>query len=213
MTGGAADIDEVKTDFHERTSVSDLVASVDDDDREHDKDGDDDESEEEEEVEEDKEEGEDDVDGNNNDDPASGDVRDSDDSVGADSDGYPADVVREDEMQEVAEEPDPESATETFEVTAYIAMCDSGCTGVTADGTELGNSITDEIGRRIVATDPSVIPLGSTVLITLSNGEQIEAVSRDTGGNINGNRIDLLVGTGEDALEFGRQTLEVEIIE
>lgn len=105
-----------------------------------------------------------------------------------------------------------ETLTQTFEVTSYTAYCDTGCTGVTATDIDVGNTIYHN-GKRIVAVDPSVIPLGSTVMLHLEDGETIEAVAEDTGGDIQGNRIDLLVSSEEEALSFGKQSLEAEIIE
>ena len=96
------------------------------------------------------------------------------------------------------------------EATAYTAYCDTGCTGVTATGIDVSNTIQHE-GRRIIAVDPSVISLGSIVNVK-EGGESFEAVAADTGGNIKGNRVDILVGSVEEAREFGRQTVVVEII-
>jgi 3D (Asp-Asp-Asp) domain-containing protein len=94
--------------------------------------------------------------------------------------------------------------------TAYTAFCDTGCTGVTATGLDVSNTIMHE-GKRIIATDPKVIPLGTNVTLKLADGKQIEAVAADTGGAIDGHRIDLLVGSKSDAVNFGKQKVEVEI--
>lgn len=61
---------------------------------------------------------------------------------------------------------------------------------------------------RTIATDPSVIPTGTHVLI---NGH--EYVAEDTGGAIKGNRIDIFFASHEAALNWGRQTVEVTILE
>lgn len=61
---------------------------------------------------------------------------------------------------------------------------------------------------RTIATDPSVIPTGTHVLI---NGH--EYVAEDTGGAIKGNRIDVFFNTHEAALNWGKQTVEVTILE
>lgn len=95
-------------------------------------------------------------------------------------------------------------------LTAYTAYCDTGCTGQTATGLDVSNTIIHE-GKRIVAVDPDVIPLGSTVSFTLADGTVINAVAADTGGAIVGNRMDLLVGTKDRAWDIGRQSVEVEI--
>ncbi|GGP13522.1 3D domain-containing protein [Oceanobacillus neutriphilus] len=100
----------------------------------------------------------------------------------------------------------------TFEATAYIAFCDTGCTGVTASGYDVSSTIYSPEGLRIVAADPGVLPLGSTVEIN-SGGNTIQAVVMDTGGDINGNRLDLLVGSEAEAREYGRQSVELRVIE
>jgi 3D (Asp-Asp-Asp) domain-containing protein len=94
--------------------------------------------------------------------------------------------------------------------TAYTAFCDTGCTGITATGLDVRNTIIHE-GKRIIATDPNVIPLGTNVTLKLADGRQIEAVAEDTGGAIDGNRIDVLVGSRQEAINFGRQTVEAVI--
>lgn len=61
---------------------------------------------------------------------------------------------------------------------------------------------------RTIAVDPSVIPLGSEVVI---NGHSY--IAEDTGGGIKGNRIDIFFSSHQEALNWGRQTLEVMIFE
>lgn len=98
-----------------------------------------------------------------------------------------------------------------FEATAYIALCDSGCTGITKSGLDVRNTIEHE-GRRVIAVDKRVIPLGTALVIRLADGTEIEGVAEDTGGNIKGARIDVLMADYDDAMEFGRQTVEVRIL-
>lgn len=90
-----------------------------------------------------------------------------------------------------------------FKLTAYChcAKCNGPWVGEpTASGTEL------TVGRTI-AVDPDVIPLGSTVYI---NG--FAYVAEDTGSAIKGNRIDVLLPSHEEALDFGVQYANVSII-
>jgi 3D (Asp-Asp-Asp) domain-containing protein len=101
---------------------------------------------------------------------------------------------------------------QTFEATAYVALCDTGCIGITKTGIDVRNTTTHE-GKRIIAVDPSVIPLDTTVAIRLADGTTFEATAQDTGGSIRENRLDLLVSTEDKAWQFGRQTVEVRIIE
>ena len=98
-----------------------------------------------------------------------------------------------------------------FEVTFYTAFCPTGCTGITATGIDVRNTIY-HAGKRIIAVDPNVIPLGSVVKVTLANGDSFEAVAGDTGGAIKGRRIDVLVASRDEAYKLGRMTAEIEII-
>ena len=59
---------------------------------------------------------------------------------------------------------------------------------------------------RTIATDTSVIPFGTIVLI---NGH--EYIAEDRGGAIVGNIIDIFFDCHQEALTFGRQTAEVFI--
>ena len=104
----------------------------------------------------------------------------------------------------------PKSTVLNAEATAYIAMCDSGCTGITATGVDVRETIYHK-GRRVVAVDPDVIPLGSRLILNMPNGNSIKAIAADTGGAIDGNRIDILMPTEGKALNFGRRTVEVTV--
>lgn len=93
--------------------------------------------------------------------------------------------------------------------TGYIAMCDTGCTGITATGVD----VRSYPSNRIIAVDPSIIPLHSKVKIETSNGESFFAVAEDTGGAIKGYRIDILKSTYSEASNFGKQSATVTILE
>lgn len=82
---------------------------------------------------------------------------------------------------------------------AYEHICGDG-DGLTATGIP--------VAPGMVAVDPDVIPLGSTVII---DGQ--EYLAADTGGDIKGNRIDIAVDTHQDALDLGTRTEEVWIVE
>src|SRR5699024_7446493 len=97
------------------------------------------------------------------------------------------------------------------EATAYTAYCDTGCTGVTATGIDVSQSIYHE-GRRVIAVDPAVIPLGSEVIVK-AGGQVFEAVAEDTGGDIKGHRIDVLVENVGEAKRFGRQHVSLEVMD
>lgn len=84
----------------------------------------------------------------------------------------------------------------TMSASAYHPSDGDGY-GITATGTKAGHGT--------VAVDPAVIPLGSSVFIPNYG----YAVAADTGGAINGNRIDLCMETFEECYSFGRQSVEV----
>lgn len=88
--------------------------------------------------------------------------------------------------------------------TAYTAYC-QGCSGTTATGLNLR----ENPGAKVVAVDPSVIPLG-TKLHVEGYGY---AVAADTGGAIKGRRIDVLFRSNEEALEWGRRTVKVKVLD
>ena len=98
-----------------------------------------------------------------------------------------------------------------FEATAYTAFCNTGCSGITKSGLDVSNT-TQHVGRTIIAVDPAVIPLGSKVSIRLADGRVIEGIAEDTGGDIRGKRIDVLVGSEGQAREFGRQSVQIKVM-
>lgn len=110
-----------------------------------------------------------------------------------------------------AKEPAKQSAWQTFEASAYTADCPEGCSGITATGIDVTGTIY-HAGKRIIAVDPSVIALGSTVEIKQADGTTFEAVANDTGGAIKGAKIDVLVARETEAVQFGRQSVQVRVI-
>lgn len=88
--------------------------------------------------------------------------------------------------------------------TAYTAYC-AGCSGVTATGINLRT----HPGAKVVAVDPNTIPLG-TKLYVEGYGY---AVAGDTGGAIKGKRIDLFMDSNTDAINWGRRTVKVKILD
>lgn len=83
----------------------------------------------------------------------------------------------------------------------YEHICGTG-DGITFTGTEV-------YPGRTCAVDPSVIPLGSTVMVDYGDGEIHYYVAEDIGGAINGNHIDIAVATHDEALEMGIRTATV----
>ena len=66
----------------------------------------------------------------------------------------------------------------------------------------------------IVAVDPNVIPLGSTVYVTSADGSWTYGIAsaEDTGGAIKGNRIDLCYESESETRVFGRQSCIVYVL-
>lgn len=94
--------------------------------------------------------------------------------------------------------------------TAYIARCREGCTGVTATGVDVSNTIYYK-GMRIIAVDKRIVPLNSLVKVETET-ESFTAIAIDTGGGINGHEIDVLVASEKDAIQFGRQRATLTIL-
>lgn len=77
----------------------------------------------------------------------------------------------------------------------YAHVCGDG-DGLTATGLP--------VTPGVVAVDPEVIPLGSTVII---DGQAYLAA--DTGGTVRGNHVDIAVATHQEAEDLGTTTAEV----
>ena len=90
--------------------------------------------------------------------------------------------------------------TTEMEATAYLPT-DGGGAGITATGIAARHGI--------VAVDPNVIPLGTRLYIP---GYGM-ALAADTGGAIQGNIIDLCVEDYGEAMQFGRRTVKVYILD
>ena len=86
-----------------------------------------------------------------------------------------------------------------MQATAYTPF-DDGQSGLTASGIPAR--------RGVVSVDPRVIPLGTRVYV-MGYGP---ALAADTGGAIKGARIDLCFEEYNDAIRFGRRTVEVYIL-
>lgn len=74
--------------------------------------------------------------------------------------------------------------------------------GITASGVKATPGVT-------VAVDPSVIPLGSDVLVDYGDGEIHYYRADDIGGAIKGKKIDLCVSSHDEALRLGKRTATV----
>ncbi|TSI05453.1 G5 and 3D domain-containing protein [Lysinibacillus sp. BW-2-10] len=88
--------------------------------------------------------------------------------------------------------------------TAYTPYC-NGCSGTSASGINLRNN-TD---LKVIAVDPSVIPLGTKVWVEGYGN----AIAGDTGGSIKGNKIDVLVHSDQQARNWGRKKVRIKILD
>ncbi|QNK49709.1 DUF348 domain-containing protein [Brevibacterium sp. PAMC23299] len=88
--------------------------------------------------------------------------------------------------------------------TAYTASC-KGCSGVTSTGVDLKSNP----GAKIIAVDPSVIPMGSKVYVEGYG----YAVAADKGGAIKGNRIDVFFSSKNDAYRWGVKRVKIRVLD
>ncbi|WP_425515009.1 3D domain-containing protein [Cytobacillus gottheilii] len=66
---------------------------------------------------------------------------------------------------------------------------------------------------RVIAADPSVLPMWSTVELRFADGRTERAIVLDKGGAIRGRKLDYLTASHGEAIRFGRQQVDVKIIE
>jgi 3D (Asp-Asp-Asp) domain-containing protein len=88
--------------------------------------------------------------------------------------------------------------------TAYTAYC-KGCSGKTR-WRELDLRANPNL--KVIAVDPSIIPLGTKVYVEGYG----YAIAADTGGAIHGYKIDIFMPSRQQALQWGRRTVKVTII-
>lgn len=113
-----------------------------------------------------------------------------------------------------------------FEITAYDLSYQScqktpehPAYGITASGVSLKDHTRES--AMAIAVDPNQIPLGSKVLIVFEDSSRAKYsgvyTAVDTGGAINGNRIDIFFGdekenVSDEALNFGRSMAKVKVL-
>ncbi len=104
----------------------------------------------------------------------------------------------------------PRTRVIRMEVTAYcpcVKCCGPNAHGVTASGKPVSYN-----EGKFVAADTSVLPFGKQLVIPgYADGQAVEVIDR--GGAINGNKLDLYFDSHADALVWGRQHLDVTVIE
>ena len=92
----------------------------------------------------------------------------------------------------------------TVSATAYTAYC-AGCSGTTATGQDLRSNP----NQKVIAVDPTVIPLGSKVWVEGYG----TAIAGDTGGAIKGNKIDVFIPSQSAALDWGRKNITIKVLD
>jgi 3D (Asp-Asp-Asp) domain-containing protein len=85
----------------------------------------------------------------------------------------------------------------SFEATAYSLR------GITRSGSY--------VRRGVIAADPRVLPLGSTVHLKAGNYSGVYSV-QDTGKAIKGKRIDVWMPSSREARNFGRQNVRLTVL-
>ncbi|ELP7532988.1 resuscitation-promoting factor [Listeria monocytogenes] len=90
----------------------------------------------------------------------------------------------------------------TVTATAY-SKAEPGMGHMTATGIDLNDN------SRVIAVDPSVIPLGSKVYVEGYG----QAIAADTGGAIKGNKIDVHLNSVQEANNWGVKQVKVQILD
>lgn len=91
----------------------------------------------------------------------------------------------------------------TVSASAYTANC-NGCSGITSTGINLKRNP----DAKVIAVDPSIIPLGTKVYVEGYG----YAIAGDTGGAIKGNKIDVFFPSKSEAYKWGRKDVKIKIL-
>lgn len=132
--------------------------------------------------------------------------------------GQPVVVTAAETVVEEAEEPEePENErieaallarAHVIEDCTITFYCNEKYPHICGNGDGIARDGTPALAWATCAVDPDVIPLGSTVMVDLGDGEGLRTlVANDTG--VKGDHLDICVGSHEDALQLGRQTATV----
>lgn len=104
----------------------------------------------------------------------------------------------------------PRTHVMRMEVTAYCPC--TKCCGPRAQGITASGKLVDHNGGRFVAADTRILPFGSKLSIPgYADNAAVEVIDR--GGAIKGHKLDLYFPTHEEALTWGRQTVDVTVYE
>lgn len=99
----------------------------------------------------------------------------------------------------------PKSKSDVYYVssTAYTANC-AGCSGMTTTGVNLKSNP----NAKVIAVDPSIIPLGTKVYVEGYG----YAVAGDTGGDVSGKKIDVFFASESKANNWGSHRVEIKVL-
>ncbi|ARJ20572.1 enterotoxin [Bacillus mycoides] len=116
-------------------------------------------------------------------------------------------------QQPVAKETEKntQSSSREFQVVATAYTADPLENGYKAGDqvkSAMGHNLTANPNMKLIAVDPSVIPLGSKVWV---EGYGV-AIAGDTGGAIKGNKIDVLMPDKGTSSNWGRKTVTVKVL-
>lgn len=132
-------------------------------------------------------------------------------------------IIEEGTMEYPVPEPETEGYTESYTESDTVSTRDTysqpsyenagGWMDFTATAYDPSVGDTTRMGTParlgVIAVDPSVIPLGSTVEV---EGYGVFS-AEDTGGAINGRKIDIFVSTYNEAIQFGIRNVRVRILD
>ena len=107
-------------------------------------------------------------------------------------------------VKEVSKSNESTNNAKELYVSATAYSHESSITGLTATG----YNIKANPNMKLIAVDPSVIPLGTKVWVEGYG----EAIAGDTGGAIKGHKIDVLMPSSAQAISWGRKTVKIVIL-
>ncbi|MDD5659780.1 MAG: 3D domain-containing protein [Actinomycetota bacterium] len=118
-------------------------------------------------------------------------------------------VQTEEEKVIIKKEPVIISKTETKTIEWYYFVATAYSANDATQGTDNKTATGKEVYEGIIAVDPKIIPLGTTVEIK----DLGKFIAEDTGGKIKGNRVDIYFNSKAEAKAFGKKNIWLRIIE
>lgn len=128
-------------------------------------------------------------------------------------------VKKADKSSSVSSKAVEDKSAGTINGMSYKKKITVTATAYTDSPSENGGHTTTAMGtplrKGVIAVDPSVIPLGTSVYVAAPDGSWSygKAVAQDTGGAIKGNKIDLCIPSASEMRAFGRKTAVVYILD